>query len=158
VDILQEAFPEFVGELSFPTAGQTVSLEVYLPNSDFPIPIHQISNGFLGMLLHLMAVCSVPDNGIVAIDEPENGLHPYGIRVLIEALRERAIEYHLTILLATHSPFILNEFKTEAHHVYVIEQNKSKQLYRLDNLKDPNWLQHFKLGNLYGREFGRQGD
>lgn len=158
VDILQEAFPEFVGELSFPSAGQTVSLEVYLPNSDFPIPIHQISNGFLGMLLHLMAVCSVPDNGIVAIDEPENGLHPYGIKVLIEAFRERATEHHLTILLATHSPFILNQFKTEAHQVYVMEQNKSKQLYRLDNLKDPNWLQHFKLGNLYGREFGRQGD
>ena len=158
VDILQEAFPEFVGELSFPTAGQTVSLEVYLPNSDFPIPIHQISNGFLGMLLHLMAVCSVPDNGIVALDEPENGLHPYGIKVLIEALRERATEHHLTVLLATHSATILNEFKTEAHHVYVMEQNKSKQLYRLDNLKKPNWLQHFKLGNLYGREFGRQGD
>ena len=97
-----------------------------------------------------MAVCSVPDNGIVAIDEPENGLDPYAVKMFLEALRERAQEHHLTILLATHSPFILNEFKRKAFQVYVMEQNKPKQLYRLDELKDSDWLQNFKLGNLYG--------
>ncbi len=158
VDILQETFPEFVQELSFPTAGQTVSLEVYPPDSNFPIPINHLSNGFLCALLHLMAVCSVPDNGIVAIDEPENGLHPYGIKMLIEALRERAQERHLTILLTTHSGFILNEFKEEAHRVYVMAQNGEKQLSRLDTLEDPEWLKHFSLGDLYGKQFGRQGE
>jgi predicted ATPase len=137
VDILQETFQEFVDELSFPTAGQTVSLEIYPPDSNFPIPVNHLSNGFLVALLHLMAVCSVPDNGIVAIDEPENGLHPHGIKMLIEALRERATERHLTILLATHSPFILNEFKEETHRVYVMEQNGEQQLSRLDTLENP---------------------
>ncbi|KHD09421.1 hypothetical protein PN36_24165 [Candidatus Thiomargarita nelsonii] len=112
-------------------------------------------NGFLCALLHLMAVCSVPDNGIVAIDEPENGLHPYGIKMLIEALRERAQERHLTILLTTHSGFILNEFKEEAHRVYVMDGEK--QLSRLDTLEDPEWLKHFSLGDLYGKQFGIQG-
>ncbi|MEN8218590.1 MAG: AAA family ATPase [Pseudomonadota bacterium] len=156
LDILQETFPEFAQELSFPTAGQTVSLEVYPPDSNFPIPINHLSNGFLCALLHLMAVCSVPDNGIVAIDEPENGLHPYAIKMLIEALRERAQERHLTILLATHSGFILNEFKEEAHRVYVMDGEQ--QLSRLDTLEDPEWLKHFSLGDLYGKQFGIQGE
>jgi len=158
VEILQDTFPEFVGELSLSTMGQTVFLEIYPPDSNLPIPVYHLSNGFLYILLHLIAVCSMPDNGIIAIDEPEKGLHPYAVKKLIEALKERAQEHHLTILLATHSPLILNEFKTEVSQVYVMEQNKSKQLYRLDEIKDSDWLQNFKLGNLYGREFGRQGD
>ena len=47
VEMLQETFPEFVEDLSFPTAGQTVSLEIYPPDSNFPIPVNHLSNGFL---------------------------------------------------------------------------------------------------------------
>jgi predicted ATPase len=113
-----------------------------------PLAAHLLSNGFLIALLHLMAVCSVPDGGILGIDEPENGLHPYAIRQLIDAFRERAEDHDLTVLLPTHSPFMLNEFMEEPNRVYVMDQNKSEQIIPLDELKDPEWLKFFALGDL----------
>ncbi len=153
---LREAFPSFFDDLDFESAGQTVTIRIYPPHSDIPVPIYFASNGFLAAMLHLMAVCSAPDGGIVGIDEPENSLHPYAIKTLIHEFRERAEEKKLTVLLATHSPFLLNEFKEEARRVYVMEQNQEEQLVRLDKLRDPEWLKYFSLGDLYGNEFGRQ--
>ncbi len=103
-----------------------------------------------------MAVCSAPDGGIVAIDEPENGLHPYAIRNILGAIREHADEHNLTVLLATHSPVVLDEFKEEPDKVYVMAQTGPEQLVRLDKLKDPDWLSHFSLGNLYGNAFAKE--
>ncbi|OQY47379.1 MAG: hypothetical protein DRR08_31145 [Candidatus Parabeggiatoa sp. nov. 2] len=147
IDVLQEMFPSFFEEIDFQSAGDSVSLSLVLP-SEKQVPINLASHGFINALLHLVAVCSVPDGGILGIDEPENCLHPYAIRTLIEALRDRAQEHHLTVLLATHSPFILNEFKEEPHRVYVMETNQPEQIIRLYLLKEPNWIKQFKLGDL----------
>jgi predicted ATPase len=147
IDVLQEMFPFFFNDLDFQNAGETVFLNIVLPSEKL-VPIIFASHGFLNALLHLVAVCSVPDGGILGIDEPEHCLHPYAIRILIEALRDRAMEHHLTVLLATHSPFILNEFKEELHRVYVMEENQPEQIISLDKLKEPNWIKQFKLGDL----------
>jgi predicted ATPase len=155
IEVLREAFPHFFEELDFERAGQTISIRLFQPNSDKPISVFSASNGFLVALLNLMAVCSVPDGGIVAIDEPENGLHPYAIRTIIEAIRDRAAEHNLTVLLATHSPVVLNQFKEEPEKVYVMEQNEPEQLIRLDKHRSPDWLIHFSLGDLYGNAFAR---
>jgi len=156
IEVLREAFPHFFDDVDFERAGQTISLRLFQPNSDKPISVFSASNGFLVALLNLMAVCSVPDGGIVAIDEPENGLHPYAIRTIIAAIRDRAAEHNLTVLLATHSPVVLNQFKEEPEKVYVMEQNEAEQLIRLDKHRDPDWLIHFSLGDLYGNAFARQ--
>jgi len=155
IETLRDVFP-FFGDLDFESAGQTVSIRTYPPDSDKPVPIYFISNGFLTALLHLMAVCSAPNGGIVGIDEPENGLHPYAIKTIIEAFRDRAEERNLTVLLATHSPFILNEFKEEPHRVFVMDQHQEEQLVRLDKIRDPEWLKYFALGDLYGKDFAIQ--
>jgi predicted ATPase len=155
ISVLQEAFPNFFEDIDFDSAGNTVFIRVYHKKFKDPIPIHLLSNGFIIALLHLMAICSVPDGGIMSIDEPENGLHPYAIRKLIEAFRERAEEHNLTVLLATHSSFMLNEFMEEPNRVYVMDQDK---IIPLDKLRDPEWLKYFALGDLYGKEFALQGD
>ncbi len=153
---LREAFPSFFDDLDFESAGQTVTIRIYPPHSDIPVPVYFASNGFLAAMLHLMAVCSAPDGGIVGIDEPENSLHPYAIKMLINAFWERAEERDLTVLLATHSGFMLNRFKNEAHRVYVMDQNEEEQLVRLDAIRDPEWLKYFSLGDLYGNDFAIQ--
>jgi len=152
-ETLREAFPSFFDDLDFESAGQTVTIRIYPPRSDTPVPIYFASNGLLSAMLSLMAVCSAPDGGIVGIDEPENGLHPHAIKMLINAFRERADERELTVLLATHSRFMLNRFKKEPHRVYVMDQNEKEQLVRLDNIRDPEWLKCFSLGDLYGNDF-----
>ncbi len=158
VEVLKEAFPNFFDDLDFDSAGLTNFIRVYHPKHPDPLLAHLMSHGFLTTMLHLMAVCSIPDGGIVGIDEPENGLHPYAIHVLMEACRQWATEHNLTVLLTTHSPFMLNEFKEEPQRVYVMDQNESKQLTPLTELRDSEWLRYFALGDLYGKEFARMGD
>jgi len=75
---------------------------------------------------------------------------------MLSAFREYAQDNHLTILLASHSPFLLNEFREEPEKAYIMDQNEKEQLTRLDQLRDPEWLKYFILGNLYGTEFGKQ--
>jgi predicted ATPase len=157
IDVLQEMFPSFFEDIDFQSTEQSVSLRLVLPSKK-SVPISATSHGFLNALLHLIAVCSVPDGGILGIDEPEHCLHPYAIQTLIEAFRDRAEEHLMTMLLATHSPLILNEFKEEPQRVYVMEENQSEQIIRLDKLKEPNWIKQFRLGDLYGKEFARMGD
>ncbi len=159
IEVLKEVFPDFFEDLDFESAGMNIFIRVYHPKHPDPLPAHLMSHGFLTTMLHLMAVCSIPDGGIVGIDEPENGLHPYAIHVLMEACRQWATEHNLTVLLTTHSPFMLNEFREEAHQVYVMDQNEeSKQLTPLTELRDSEWLRYFALGDLYGKEFARMGD
>lgn len=157
ISTLREAFPLFFEDLDFESAGQTVTIRIYPPGSDTqPIPVYFAANGLLTAMLNLMAVCSAPDGGIVSIDEPENGLHPYAIKVLIDAFRDHAADRNLTVLLATHSRFVLNQFRYEPHRVYLMDQNEAEQLVRLDKIRNPEWLRCFSLGDLYGNDFARQ--
>ncbi len=150
-ETLQDTFP-FFQDIGFESAGQTVSIKIY--TGEFHIPLLHVSNGFLVMLLHLMAICSAPKNSIVSIDEPENGLHPYAIKQLIAACRQWSAIKNISVLLATHSPFMLNEFDGSPENVFVI--GADAQLTRLDQLRDPEWLSFYSLGDLYGSEFGIQ--
>lgn len=151
IETLRETFP-FFQDIGFESAGQTVSIKIY--TNEFHIPLLHVSNGFLGFLLHLIAICSAPENSIVSIDEPENGLHPHAIEQLIVACREWSAIKNMTILLATHSPLMLNQFNDCPDQVFVM--GAEENITQLDKLRDPEWLGYFSLGNLYGRDFGLQ--
>jgi len=154
---LREAFPGLFEDFDFQEAGQIVTLRFYSKGASAPIPAYFAPEGLLRGLLHLAAVASAPEHGVVAIDEFENGLHPYAIRELLAAIRDRAARLDLTVLLATHSPFVLNEFNANPSQVYVIEASPAPQPVALDKLEDPKWLAHFALGDLYGdQKFGAQ--
>jgi hypothetical protein len=65
----------------------------------------------------------------------------------------------LTVLLATHSMAVLNEFHEEKERVFVLEldQRAGDQPVRLVDHVDPAWLAHFSLGDRYGRDYAKQG-
>ena len=44
-------------------------------------------DGWFVALLHLTAVASTGEGDLIAIDEPENALHPRAIKLLIERMR-----------------------------------------------------------------------
>ncbi|MBK7758611.1 MAG: hypothetical protein IPI35_19885 [Deltaproteobacteria bacterium] len=73
-------------------------------------------------------------------------------------MRQRADEHGLTILLTTHSPVVLNEFSREPSQVYIIERGPEaddadrSEVLPLTEARDPNWLSHFELGDLYAAE------
>ena len=148
---LRDAFPDLFDDLDFQVAGQTVSARFYMPGNQEPLSVYAAPNGLLAGMIHLAAVASAAIEGsIVAIDEFENSLHPHAIHSLVRSISERAAEHHLTVILSSHSPVLLNCFKDQPSRIFVVEPGSSPS--RLDEKDDPDWLAQFSLGDLYANE------
>ena len=155
VDGLRAAFPNFFEDLEFYGDAQTIRAKVYLRDLPEPMPLTFVPDGLLVAMLHLAAVAGSPGHSFIAIDDFENYLHPYAIRSLIENIRGWADRRDLSVLLATHSPVVLDEFRTDPSRVFVIDSESPSKPIALAHLRDPEWLAHFSLGDLYSQlEFG----
>lgn len=145
----RRAFPELLQDLEFEPYIQIFSPDS--PGADAGLPPDRAADGLLTGLLQLTAVAGAKPGAVLAFDEVENQLHPHAIRQIITAMRERAAERDLTIVLTTHSPVVMNEFNEVPGQVHVVERGMSPAPRRLDELKDPSWLAMFALGDLYER-------
>jgi predicted ATPase len=156
LESLRAAFPEFFDDLDFYGDSQTVGIRVYLRGVPEPMPLKFVPDGLLVAMLHLAAVAGSPGQSFVAIDDFENYLHPFAIRSLIESLRARSIQRDLCVLLATHSPVALDEFRTEPSRVFVMNPSTPQtNPLRLNEIFDSEWLGQFSFGDLYSQlEFG----
>lgn len=159
---LCNAFPGVSDDVEFDFAATITSLRLVDSRRAETIPVTFAPHGWLAGLLHLMAVAGANPNTVVAIDEFENSLHPYAIRCLVRAMRDWAAKKGLTVILAGHSPALLDEFRDEPSQVFVMEHWQSGQPslpLRLTDYRDPEWLKHFSLGELYRHEeFGGPND
>jgi predicted ATPase len=148
---LRQAFPGQFYRFDFESA-QTVVFAAFRDKAGVKVPARAVSEGMLTVLLHLCAVASAPSGGMVALDEPENSLSPYAIRIFLERTRARAAQNDLTVLLATHSPALLNHFKDEPENVWIIDPGHDVTLKALTELHDEDWIARFSIGDLYARE------
>lgn len=155
IDSLRAAFPDFFEDLDFYGDAQTVRAKVFLQGIPEAMPLSFIPDGLLVAMLHLAAIAGSPGHSFVAIDDFENYLHPFAIRSLIESIRGLAAQRDVCVLIVTHSPVVLDEFRNEPSQVYVMDFEPPNKPIRLSDLRDPEWLTHFSLGDLYSRlEFG----
>lgn len=161
LDGMRAAFPSICGDLDFESAGQTTFVRLWPPGSELPTPIANEANGVLALLVYLCDIASGEPGGLVAIDEPENSLHPHALRELLASAEAWSQTHATTIVLATHSPVILNELSDAPERVWVMRTNAgdTPNPTRLDQLKNPDWLRHFSLGTLYANgELGSNDD
>ena len=155
VNALRDAFPDLVVDLEFDQVGKTVIGRFYPPNAptaEDSLPLSVAADGLLVGILHLTAVAGAEEGSILAFDEIGNQLHPHAIRSILAAMRAMAEERDLTILLTTHSPSVMNAFKGHEDQFYVLEAGHEVLPIPLDKARDPDWLAHFSLGDLYDRE------
>ena len=124
----------------------------YAPGSEVALPMWLGPDGLLQAILVLVAVAGAQDRAVLAIDEMENFLHPHAIRSVLRSVRALADERHLTVILTTHSPVLMNEFKGHEENFFIMEPGRQEQPVRLTDARDPDWLAHFSLGDLYDRE------
>jgi predicted ATPase len=144
------AFPDLIEAMEF-DRGEAF---IYPPGASDPsdgLPPRRQADGLLTGLCQLTAIAGALPGSILAFDEVENQLHPHAIRVILAAMREQAEARDLTILLTTHSPIVMNEFSSEPDRVFVLEPNAVQKPIALDQLKNPDWLAMFSLGELYDR-------
>ncbi len=149
---LVDAFPRQISNLDFKDAGNTLVARLYHPAQPTrPIPLEDEANGVLQMLILLCAVASAEPKSVIAIDEPENSLHPYAMRSFLRQASFWARKHNAVIVLATHSIVLLDEFNDKPDHVWVMKGEHGGPT-RLDQLYDPNWLECYRLGDLFERD------
>jgi len=151
IDGLRELLPDLFEDLDFAKAAQVVGADLHLKGSG----VHSASlapDGWFVALLHLTALASTDAGDLIAIDEPENALHPFAIKALLERMREWASRRSVTVLLATHSPVIINAFDECPEQLFVMDPGRTTCPISVVDLKDRDWLAHFALGDLYMRE------
>lgn len=85
---------------------------------------------------------------LIAFDDFGHNLHPHAVRALISHIREAADDKDLTIILATHSETVLNNFCEEPSQVYVMSRG---QVESLTDLHTEEYLAQARLGTLYSR-------
>ncbi len=161
VDGLAAAFPNVIEELDFVEAGNTLTARTYPPGQELSTPLASEANGVLQLLVLLCNVASAAKKSVIAIDEPENSLHPYALRAFLRRANLWARQHDLTVLLATHSTVILDELSASPEQVFVMKTNEPEEKWptRLDELCKREWLENFKLGDLYEQgEIGSNED
>jgi predicted ATPase len=152
VDGLAAAFPNSFATLDFEAAGNTLVARIYRPNEErYSHYLADEANGLLQLLVLLCCIASAEESSLVAIDEPENGLHPYAIRVFLRQTELWARKYKLTVLFTTHSTVILDELNGSPEQVFVLglQDHTGHTPVRLDHAFDREWLADFELGDLY---------
>ena len=110
---------EFHFEKRLPNPGERLvtPANIYLKNYLAPVDLDLMSSGFkrvLALLIHVFQA-QKRNNILLMIEEPENAIHPSLLETFTEYLR--AINEKSTILLSSHSPFIVNSL--DAASVYV---------------------------------------
>jgi hypothetical protein len=151
IEGLNAAFPNTVRELDFVEAGNTIVARIYRPGVETPSPLRDEANGVLQLLVILCALAAAENESLVAIDEPENGLHPYAVRSFLKRAGRFAKAHNLTVLFATHSIPMLDELTGHPEQIFVmkVQEPGAALPTRLDELCDPDWLKEFKIGTLY---------
>jgi predicted ATPase len=137
-------FRDFVLEPEL--AEDRLSLRWRQEGSDTIFPADAMSDGTLRFIC-LTVLLSQPElPGLVVLDEPELGLHPFAIVQLAEMLR--VASYDSQVVLATQSVTLMNQF--ELDDLIVVERrNGGSAFERPDPQRLVDWLADYSLGELW---------
>ncbi len=117
---------------------------------DTPLKAHMLSDGTLRFIclttLLLQPVRLLPDT--VIIDEPELGLHPYAITVLVDIFKQ--VTERIKLIVSTQSVELVNELSSDDVVVVDLEDGAST-FKRFTNEELSDWLDKFSLGEIWKR-------
>jgi predicted ATPase len=148
VELLQYILP-FAADLRTTLASE-LQREFYLQlkEDEFEVPGWLLSTGTL-RILPLLACLRHPDPPpLLVVEEIENGLDPRTINLLVEEIRA-AIDHGKTqVILATHSPYLLDLL--DLSHIVVVERVDGQPTFtRPDRKALAKWAKSFAPGQLY---------
>ncbi len=124
-------------------------VEVFLDEGNGrSIPASRLSDGTL-RYLSLLAILLNPDPpALVAIEEPELGLHPDVLPHLGKLIKEASSRMQL--IVTTHSQVLLDSFSTSPEDVVVCSRGPQGSIFeRLSAEKLGIWLKDHTLGELW---------
>lgn len=109
----------------FPEIQELMDELFILDNEERKEQFLRLSTGykyFFHSLAHIIAY--IEEDSIVLFDEPENHIHPPMLSFMISSLRNILSKYQSVMLIATHSPVIVQE--TFSKNVFVVRRFEDK--------------------------------
>lgn len=107
------------------------------------------SDGSLRALAILVAIESAKQGQIIIIEEPEQNLHPWAIRTLIDHIREIIDENNTQIILTTHSEHVLERIKPNEVRVVNRDIENGTKFLRLDQILPNKNIEIGEVGRLW---------
>ncbi|MFH1417906.1 MAG: AAA family ATPase [Planctomycetota bacterium] len=124
------------------------TVQVFLHESDFPIPATRLSDGTMRYLCLLAILCNPELPPLVCIEEPELGLHPDVLPTIAKLLKEASAKQQ--IIVTTHSDILVDALTETPESIVVCEKHEGQTVMRrLEAEKLAKWLEKYRLGNLW---------
>ncbi|OGR22667.1 MAG: hypothetical protein A2277_18775 [Desulfobacterales bacterium RIFOXYA12_FULL_46_15] len=146
---MQAAFGNDFDELIFPPASdQRIQMRVRWKSLKREQSAAELSDGTLRFLFLLTVLASPSPAPIIAIDEPETGLHPSMLPLVAEYAVDAATRSQ--VILTTHSPQFLDAFAgTKPTTTVATWENGETLLKTLNGESLDYWLKEYSLGALF---------
>ena len=147
LEALQRAVPE-LEELEFPLAGAGhVNMTWKQSNFSQPFYSNQLSDGVLRLVWLLTVLYSVPDDGLVLLDEPELSLHPQWLLLLVSLLRKTSARTNLVV--ATQSAELVRWLEPSELVIAELAESGTTFHRATDHPNLDKWLKDFSLSELW---------
>lgn len=146
---MKAAFGADFEELVFPPAAdQRIQLRIRWKSLQREQSAADLSDGTL-RFLYLLAILANPSPPpLIAIDEPEMGLHPSMLPIVAEYARDASLRCQ--VILTTHSPELLDSFGDVPPTTTVVEWHEGETKLRVISGDELHyWLKQYKLGELF---------
>jgi len=146
---MRAAFGEDFDEIVFPPAAdQRIQLRIRWRSLKREQSAADLSDGILRFLFLLAILANPEPPRLIAIDEPESGLHPSMMQIVAEYAREASKTTQ--VILTTHSPELLDAFGESVPTTTVVERHEGETLLRTIAGEELSyWLEKYSLGELY---------
>ncbi|HVV03405.1 MAG TPA: AAA family ATPase [Puia sp.] len=154
IEWLRILIPEFKNiEVKKSNIDGSYDFFIFEKGSDKPFPRQLISDGTYNILSLMAAVYQSNQPQFLCIEEPENGLHPQAIELLVDFFREKCEEEGHHIWLNTHSQTLVRCL--EIDEIILVNKidgaTKAKQLTKDDEVDirtDEAWLSNALGGGV----------
>ncbi|MBI3463596.1 MAG: AAA family ATPase [Planctomycetes bacterium] len=148
-EAMRAAFGAEFEELQFPPAAdQRVQLHLKWRSLSFARSSAELSDGTLRFLLLIAVLADPLPAPLIAIDEPETGLHPSMLPIVAEYAVDAATRTQL--VFTTHSPQFLDAFRDARPTTTIFDlQGGETRMRNLSGDSLDYWLQSYSLGELF---------
>jgi hypothetical protein len=133
-----------------------IAVEFILSGDDHgpvTIPADLVSGGAL-LLTAFLTLAYGKTPGLLLLEAPENGLHPFLLKLVIDLLRKISTgevgNRKRQVIVTTHSPLLLNYAKPEEVRIFLRDQERGTQVRSLTDAPDiDKLLKEFAVGELW---------
>ena len=141
-----------VEEVSFKFLGENKEFsQLYIVENGIKLHSDIVSDGMLRFVAIIVALMTQKSGGILAIEEIDNGIAPYQLKMLMNIIDEVSFENKFDVVFTTHNHLLMNYIGEEyMDFVYYVSKKKSKSsIKRIKDYKSYGKISsHGRLGDL----------